>query len=149
MKSDDGITERRIRKRGSDINGYSYYYTEKTEISDGTRKEVERLIDAREYATYLEYEADPVLHTIEKDRYCFMYDGRYFEMDLYPFSDEYAILEIELNDLQEEIKLPNLDIVKEVTNDLRYRNHSLATNPNLTPSSDLVNTSDNEEELDI
>lgn len=149
LKSDDGITERRIRKRGSDINGYSYYYTEKTEISDGTRKEVERLIDAREYATYLEYEADPVLHTIEKDRYCFMYDGRYFEMDLYPFSDEYAILEIELNDLQEEIKLPNLDIVKEVTNDLRYRNHSLATNPNLTPSSDLVNTSDNEEELDI
>ena len=138
LKSENDDTERRVRKRGSDINGYSYYYTEKTEISEGVRKEVERLIDAREYATYLEYEADPNLHTIEKDRYCFMYYGRYFEMDLYPFDNEYAILEIELNDISEEIELPSVKIVKEVTNDKSYKNHSLAVSRNIKPNHDSV-----------
>lgn len=138
LKSENDDTERRIRKRGSDINGYSYYYTEKTEISEGVRKEVERLIDAREYATYLEYEADPNLHTIEKDRYCFMHSGRYFEMDLYPFDNEYAILEIELNDISEEIELPSVKIVKEVTNDKSYKNHSLAVSQNIKPNHDSV-----------
>lgn len=122
----DGDVERRIRKRGTDIDGFSYYYTEKSELSEGTRKEVERLIDAREYATYLEYEADESLHTIEKDRYCFMFDGKYYEMDLYPFDDNFAILEIELNSINEKINLPNLEIVEEVTNNYRYRNRALA-----------------------
>lgn len=151
LKSEVPETERRIRKRGSDINGYSYYYTEKTELSEGVRKEVERLIDAREYATYLEYEADPDMHTIEKDRYCFMFDGRYFEMDLYSFDDDYAILEIELNDINEQIALPDLGIVEEVTNDYRYRNHSLAMNPVIRPDDVLpkVYLSETEEEYDF
>lgn len=126
LKSDNKDIERRIRKRGTDINGYSYYYTEKSELGDGSRKEVERLIDAREYATYLEYEADTSLYTIEKDRYCFLYKDKYFEMDLYPFENEYAILEVELNDMNEEVELPKLDIIKEVTYDTSYRNNSLA-----------------------
>lgn len=123
----NGKTERRVRKRGTDINGYSYYYTEKTELGDGSRKEVERLIDAREYATYIEYESDKSLYTIEKDRYCFLYKDKYFEMDLYPFDDEYAILEIELNSMDEEVELPKLDIIKEVTFDESYHNHSIAS----------------------
>ena len=36
---------------------------------------------------------------------------------LFPFSDEYAILEIEVRDIDEKIVLPALDIVKEVTDD--------------------------------
>ena len=47
-------------------------------------------------------------------------------MDLYPFSSEYAILEIELNNLNDDIDLPPLNIVKEVTDDKRYRNNALA-----------------------
>ena len=47
-------------------------------------------------------------------------------MDLYPFEDEYAILEVELNDMNEEVELPKLDIIKEVTYDTSYRNNSLA-----------------------
>ena len=50
----------------------------------------------------------------------------YFEMDVYPFCEEYAIVEIELNDLNEEIKLPPLDFIKDVTDDKRYRNLALA-----------------------
>lgn len=131
LVSTNPMVERRIRMRGNEYMGYSYYYTEKTELGKGTRKEVERLIDEREYATYLEYESDPNKQTIEKERCCFMYDGKYFELDLYPFDDEYAILEIELNDLSEEFTLPDLTIIKEVTDDIRYRNSSLAKSPTL------------------
>ena len=47
-------------------------------------------------------------------------------MDIYPFSDEYAIVEIELNDINENIKLPPLDFIKDVTDDNKYKNFSLA-----------------------
>ena len=47
-------------------------------------------------------------------------------MDIYPFSDEYAIVEIELNDINENVKLPPLDFVKDVTDDKKYRNSELA-----------------------
>lgn len=47
-------------------------------------------------------------------------------MDLYPFSDKYALLEIELNDINEPIELPPLNVIKEVTDDKNYRNSSLA-----------------------
>ncbi len=131
LKSDEPAVERRIRKRGNDYMGYSYYYTEKTEYGRGSRKEIERLIDDREYATYLEYEADPDMQTIEKDRCCFMYQGKYFEMDLYPFDDEYAILEVELQNIDEAFSLPEIDIIREVTDDYRFRNSSLAKNMTL------------------
>lgn len=71
-------------------------------------------------------EADTELHQIVKERYCFLYDNRQFELDLFPFSDEYAILEIEVRDIDEKIVLPALDIVKEVTDDPRYKNHYIA-----------------------
>ena len=71
-------------------------------------------------------EIDTSLHQILKTRYCFIYEKQYFEMDLYPFSDEYAILEIELNKIDDEIKLPPLTVLKEVTDDKSFRNYSLA-----------------------
>jgi hypothetical protein len=47
-------------------------------------------------------------------------------MDFYPFSDDYAILEIELNKVDSKIDLPDVEIVKEVTDDDNYSNSSLA-----------------------
>lgn len=117
--------ERRVRQRGSVDSGFSFYYTEKRNISTGVRDEVEDKITPSEYISLLT-EADTSLHQISKERYCFVYKNRYYEMDIYPFSDEYAILEIELNDINENVELPPLDIVKEVTDDSSYSNHSLA-----------------------
>lgn len=125
LNKKDNITERRIRQRGTNDNGYNFYYTEKTNIKNGIRYEKEEKISKDEYIRYLA-DADTSLHQIKKTRYCFVYDNRYFEMDLYPFSNEYAILEIELNDINEEINFPTLSIIKEVTNDNNYRNSQLA-----------------------
>ena len=124
LKSDNNV-ERRVRQRGTKDDGYSFYYTEKTPISFGERIEKEKKISQKEYINYL-VEADTSLHQIFKTRYCFVYDKRYFELDVYPFSDEYAILEIELNDINEKVDLPNLKVVKEVTDDENYKNYSLA-----------------------
>ena len=125
LKSDDPKIERRVRQRGTKQDGFNFYYTEKVDIGAGERLEQENKITPNEYISYLA-EADTSLHQISKIRRCFIYDKKYFEMDIYPFSDEYAILEIELNDINEEINLPPLTIIKEVTNDKAFKNYSLA-----------------------
>lgn len=125
LKSNNPSIERRVRQRGSKHDGYSFYYTEKISVSQSERIENEHKISLNDYVNYLE-DTDTSLHQISKIRRCFMYNNKYYEMDLYPFSDEYAILEIELNDINEPITLPPLDIIKEVTNDESYKNHYLA-----------------------
>ena len=127
LKENQVGVERRVRQRG--INGnYTFYYTEKQKVSDVTRAEVERKISKEEYLEYL-LEADTTLHQVKKQRTCFVYDGFYFELDEYPFWEDKAILEIELSDENDEIHFPEgLIILKEVTNDERYKNYHLAKN---------------------
>ena len=117
--------ERRVRQRGTAESGFTFYYTEKRNVSKGVRDEIEDKITPSEYIALLT-EADTSLHQISKERYCFVYRNHYYELDIYPFSDDYAILEIELNDLDEKIEWPWLNIIKEVTGDSAYSNYSLA-----------------------
>ena len=71
--------------------------------------------------------ADPTKRPIRKTRYCLVYKNQYFEIDLYPFWDDKAIVEIELNDENQDIELPKqLKLIKEVTNDPNYKNSALA-----------------------
>lgn len=126
LKSLDKNTERRVRQRGNSNDGYSFYYTEKTAISSIERIETECKISMKEYVDYLT-ESDTSLHQIRKTRYCFLYENQYFEMDIYPFSKEYAIMEIELSSPNEEVKIPDfISVIKEVTEDDNFKNHSLA-----------------------
>lgn len=119
-------TSRRIRQRGNKEDGYSFYYTEKSPYEGIKRIENEKIISFSEYVNYLN-EADTNLHQIKKTRYCFIYENQFFELDIYPFNDDYAILEIELLCEDEEIKLPDfLTLIKEVTDDKRYKNHAIA-----------------------
>ena len=72
-------------------------------------------------------EADPDRRTIQKERYCLADGNQYFEIDIYPFWNDKAILEIELSDPDEEIRFPSMiKIIKEVTEDKNYKNASLA-----------------------
>lgn len=131
LTSKEKDVERRVRQRGSKENGYSFYYTEKTPVSDMERIEKERIISMKEYTNYMA-ESDTNLHQIYKERYCFVYNNQYFELDLYPFSDEYAIVEIELGDKDDKVEFPPfLKLIKEVTGDVRYKNHTLACSMSL------------------
>ncbi len=121
---------RRVRRRGTPIDGYRYYYTEKTDVAFGERIEIEREITADEYKDLLR-QADKSHLPIEKQRICFDYLGQPFELDLYSFSDKYATLEIELDDINHTVTLPDcLNAVEDVTGDKRFSNFALSLNQN-------------------
>lgn len=117
--------EMRIRQRGDDKN-FIYTKTIKQRITDVKRVEVEKRISKDEYLSLL-LEADTNLKQIRKTRYCLVYNNQYIEIDTYPFSTTKAIMEIELNSENQEIVIPPfVSVVKEVTNDDRFKNFNLA-----------------------
>ena len=124
VEKEPGV-ERRVRQRG--VNGsYTFYYTEKQDISGVSRSEKERKITEKEYVQLL-MEADTSLHQIKKQRTCFICEGSYFELDVYPFWNDKAILEIELTNENNKVTLPDcIKLIKEVTEDINYKNRALA-----------------------
>ena len=117
--------EVRVRQRGE--NGhYIYFQTTKRMISGLKRVEIEKRLSKDEYLTLL-MNADTTKRQIRKDRYCLTYDNQYFEIDVYPFWEDKAVLEIELSDETSEINFPEfIHVIKEVTEDYTYKNVSLA-----------------------
>lgn len=124
LKSDDN-KEVRVRQRGADGN-YVYFKTTKRRLSGEKRIEIEKRLTQKEYLKLL-MDADTSMHPIRKDRYCLTYEGQYFEIDVYPFWKDKAIVEIELRDEKQEIIFPDfLKMIKEVTDDEAYKNAALA-----------------------
>lgn len=124
LKSDNGNTAR-VRKRYDDKTTV-YTYTEKRRITNVRRMEYEREISADEYGALLE-RADESRVPIEKERYCLDYENQLFEIDIYPFYTDRAIMEIELKNEEQKILFPpEIKIIREVTEDGRYTNKALA-----------------------
>ena len=122
LHSNDPGLERRVRQRGDGQN-FTYYYTEKRAISGISRAENERKISQKEYISLL-LEGEK---KIRKDRYCFVYNSQYFELDVYPDWENEAILEIELTDENQRVEIPDwISVIKEVTDDPAYKNKNLA-----------------------
>ncbi len=125
LENGGGGSQRRVRKiteNGADV----YFYTEKEFITAVTRRENEYEISAELYGELLE-EKDPDCVPVSKTRVCFGYKDQLFELDLYPFSDKFAILELELESPEQEIFFPeNVKIIKEVTGIKDYSNAALA-----------------------
>ena len=117
--------ESRVRQRGIDGN-YIYFQTTKKKVTELKRVEVERRLSKDEYLRLL-MEADPACRPIRKTRYCLTFENQYFEIDVYPFWKDKAILEIELANESAEIRFPaQIKVIEEVTNDDSYKNASLA-----------------------
>lgn len=124
------VGERRVRKVTNQIGTTTYFYTIKTPVVSNTdgmvRKEDESVISEAEYNALL-IEADPALHPITKTRYVIPYKSNTFEMDIYPFSEDFAVLEVELPAEDTEVTLPTfIKVVNDVTSDKRYKNKALA-----------------------
>lgn len=117
--------EVRVRQRG--VNGsYIYFKTVKKKLTETSRVEIEERLSQTEYLNLL-MEADTTMHQIRKTRYCLTYCGQYFEIDVYPFWQDRAIMEIELLSEDQEIRIPEfIRVIKEVTDDASYKNSSLA-----------------------
>lgn len=113
--------ERRIRqqKNGGD---YLYFYTEKRLGEDGTRWITERPISEKEYISHL-MESDMSLHSVRKTKYRFSHGDCRLEIDIYPFSDDRAVLFVYGNHeaIPEDIK-----VIMEVTGVAQFKNRTLA-----------------------
>ena len=117
-------TERRIRqqKNGAD---YLYFYTEKRIQPDGTKWETEKPISQKDYIQYL-MEGDMSLHAVHKTKYRFSQNGQQMELDVYPFCAEQAILRVALPESAALQLPPELQLLREVTDDPAYKNRALA-----------------------
>ena len=124
LKSENGIRER-IRRRGEDGH-YAYFRTRKKKISPLIRIEEEERIAAGEYEA-LKSRADPKRQEICKTRYCLVWENQYFEIDVFPFWTDQALMEIELLDENQPVILPPfIRVIREVTDEKEYSNSALA-----------------------
>ena len=72
-------------------------------------------------------DADTSLRQIRKTRYCLSYGSQYFEIDIYPFWSDKAVVEVELSNENEKVIMPEfIKVIKEVTDDRSYSNYELA-----------------------
>lgn len=118
-------TEVRVRQRGQDGN-FMFYKTEKRQVSDAARVEVDRRIGMKEYISLLA-EADPALRPVRKTRYCLTENNTYYEIDIYPEWSRQAVMEVELRSEDEEVIIPEgIKVIREVTGDRSYSNHEMA-----------------------
>ena len=117
--------ERRIRKQKNGPD-YLFFYTEKHLMDDGTMWDTERPISSKEYKKYL-LEAEPELQPVHKVKYRFNLDRQRFEIDVYPFSKEKAVMFAYAVENEENVTTPpEIQILREVTGDLDYKNKTLA-----------------------
>lgn len=116
---------RRVR-RVTEGGATRCYKTFKVRINSLTAAENEGLISRGEYEAFLQ-EAAPGLRPILKTRYRVPYAGQVLEFDLYPFWQDRAVMEIELESEAQAAVIPDwVKVVREVTGDFRYKNVRLA-----------------------
>ena len=122
--SHEGKRERVRRRVFADRTEYTY--TAKKRLSDLTRVEREEEIGEERYRELLG-RADPSRRPVRKTRLIYEYDGQPFEIDLYPFWDDRAIMELELHCESDELRFPpGIELIREVTFDSRYSNAAIA-----------------------
>lgn len=126
LENGEKNSQRRVR-RISESGNVRYVYTEKLFLTDVTRKEMEYEINHSEYDRLIKQAREDYV-PINKTRYCFDYAGQLFELDVYPFSESLAVMELELDSENQEIIFPeNVVVIKEITGNAAYSNAALAT----------------------
>ena len=115
--------ERRIRQQANGEE-YLYFYTEKHTMPDGAQWVTEKPISEKVYIRYL-MEGDSSLHSVRKTKYRFIYGDCRFELDVYPFSQDRAILFMYSSGADAPMP-PEIEVIREVTGDPAYKNRQLA-----------------------
>lgn len=125
LKDGEGGQTRRIRQVTVD-GRVEYYRTFKRRLTALSSEEDEGSITEAEYERCAA-ERDMSRAPIRKTRYRIPYQGHVLEFDLYPFWQDRAIMEIELNSESDAPDIPAwVDIVRDVTGEKAYKNRQLA-----------------------
>ena len=126
LLSEEG-KEVRIRKRGQK-GSFIYYLAYKQPFGGpGKRIEKEEQIRSEEYYALRELR-DRSKQLIRKNRFCFIWQNQYFELDVFCEPSDLILLEIELTEENKNISLPPfLPVVKEVTQNAAFSNYQIAS----------------------
>ena len=123
LRAAPGVTAR-VRRRVGERE--EFFHTEKERITDRTHVERERTVTREEYETLLQSRDENAL-SVSKTRYCLPHDGLVFEIDVYPFWQSVAVMEVELEREDQTYTLPDgITVIREVTEDRRMKNAALA-----------------------
>ncbi|MBQ3356941.1 MAG: AAA family ATPase [Oscillospiraceae bacterium] len=120
--------ERRVRQQRNGTE-YLYFYTEKHLMKDGTKWDTEKTISQKDYIQYL-MEGDPALHQVHKIKYRFTYRDQRFEIDVYPFCEDKAIMFRYAESDSVELP-PEITVLRDVSDDPDYKNRQLAISQRL------------------
>lgn len=116
----------RIRKREWASGQIEYTKTCKYYVREHVRQEEEQVIDESSYQTLL-LQADPACRVLQKRRWRIPYAGLVYEIDLYPFWHDRAVLEVEVEREDQPIPLaPFVRYVRDISQDRRYSNYNLS-----------------------
>jgi CYTH domain-containing protein len=130
LEAEDGEQAARVRKTIEGLSGDTdtvYHYNQKKPVETGVHEETEHEISEKKYKEYLK-KANPKKCSVEKTRFVFEWHDQVFELDLFKgHLKGLAIMEIELEDIDDTVELPPfLKVIKEVTKDKKFTNFSLA-----------------------
>ena len=124
LLAEESVTSRvrRMEENGT----VRYIRTEKRRINSISAFENEWELTEEEYAAALR-ERDPQRQPVVKTRYVIPHGALFCEIDVYPFWEDRAILEIELPSEDTQTCLPDyVTLIREVSEDRRYSNRALA-----------------------
>ena len=128
LQSPNPQLRRRVRQQQNGSE-YLYFYNEKRE-TETEKWETEKPISEREYIRYL-MEADTSFHAVYKTKYRFLYAEQRFEIDVYPFCADRAILRMARQENAEENLPPEIRVIREVTGDPNFKNSRFAKDQTL------------------
>ncbi len=124
IENEDGATER-VRAR-THLGTTKYTHTKKRRLTDISSLEDETDITSAEYWT-LCARREAGGRPITKKRYVMPYRGYDFEIDVYPEWEHIAVMEVEMEREDAEPELPPaIRIIREVSGERRFSNHSLS-----------------------
>jgi CYTH domain-containing protein len=130
LKPEGDEPSARVRKTVQGLTGDTetvFHYNKKHFVEKGVNKETEHEISKKTYEDSLK-KCHPEKCEVSKTRFVFKYNDQTFELDLFKgHLKGLAILEIELEDMDDTVELPPfLKVVREVTEDKRFNNFNLA-----------------------
>ncbi len=119
------VVDERLRIRKWVENGQAIYYKTRRRRVNGKRIEVEERLTQRGYLEMLE-EAGPEARPLRKTRYSINYEGQLLKLDFYPFWQDRAMVKVEQSEGDELRLPPELRQIREVTDDIAYKDYTLA-----------------------
>ncbi len=116
----------RIRKRVYYDGGVVYTNTKKRRITKVSAIEDEVEISAEDYGEK-KARIEKGTNILNKTRYVLPYRGLDFEIDVYDFWNDRAVMEVELPSEDTDFLFPeNIEVIKELTGNKKYSNHALS-----------------------